>query len=184
MWHGLNGLELSLMNWLVSPIEGAFMDLLMSFFLFLARGSLVWILLTVLLFFDKRYRRTGYLTSAGLAIALLLSFVILKPILARTRPFLLLEGYSLIFPMPETYSFPSSQVTVAFAYVVMTWKSVKSLRIPVLTIASLVSLSKIYVYFNYFSDVVAGVFLGVFCGWFAVKLFEKYTVVRPELPER
>jgi len=68
MWQGLNGLELSLMNWLVSPIEGAFMDLLMSFFLFLARGSLVWILLTVFLLFDKRYRRTGYLTSAGLAI--------------------------------------------------------------------------------------------------------------------
>jgi undecaprenyl-diphosphatase len=178
MWSVLNELELSLMGRINSIVSGNIMDILMSFMLFLSRGSLVWMLLTVFLLFDRRYRRIGYKTSIGLILSLLLSFVILKPILSRVRPFEFLEGYSIIFPLPETFSFPSAQVTVAFAYLFIIWKDVRSLRVPVLLISILICLSKTYVYFNYFTDVLAGVCLGVFCGWFTVKLFERYTLVK------
>ncbi|WP_367363019.1 hypothetical protein [Mesotoga sp.] len=65
MWDVLNQVELSIMDSLIAMqlCPGQFMDLFLSFMLFLERGSLVWILLTVFLLFDKRFRRAGYMTS-------------------------------------------------------------------------------------------------------------------------
>ena len=180
MWDALNEFELSLMNSLNSAISGEVMDLFLSFMLFLERGALVWILLTVLLLFDKRFRRAGYMTSLGLGISLLVAFVILKPVFGRLRPLEFIEGYAIIFPIPETYSFPSSPVTIAFAYTAVLWNNVKMLRVPLVLLSAFIALAEIYVYFSYFSDVVAGVVLGALCGIITVRLFEKYTIIKPE----
>jgi len=180
MWNVLNQIELTVMHSINAGISSQFMDLLLSFMLFLERGALVWILLTVFLLFDKRFRRAGYMTSLGLGISLLIVFVILKPVFGRLRPLEFIEGYTIIFPVPETYSFPSSPVAVAFAYAVVLWNSVKMLRVPLLLLSSLIALAEVYVYFSYFSDVIAGALIGIACGIVTVWLFDKYTIVKPE----
>ena len=180
MWHSLNQIELLVMDSLNAVISGRFMDLFLSFMLFLERGALVWILLTVFLLFDKRFRRAGYMTSLGLGISLLIVFVILKPLFGRLRPLEFIEGYAIIFPIPETYSFPSSPVAVAFAYTAVLWNSVKMLRVPLVLLSSLIALAEVYFYFSYFSDVIAGALIGIACGIVTVWLFDKYTIVKPE----
>ncbi|NLT45079.1 MAG: phosphatase PAP2 family protein, partial [Thermotogaceae bacterium] len=85
MWDVLNDIELSIMDSLNAVMSGQFIDLFLSFMLFLERGALVWILLTVFLLLDKKYRRAGYITSLGLGITLFIVFVILKPVFGRLR---------------------------------------------------------------------------------------------------
>ncbi len=180
MWDVLNDIELSIMDSLNAVMSGQFIDLFLSFMLFLERGALVWILLTVFLLLDKKYRRAGYITSLGLGITLLIVFVILKPVFGRLRPLEFIEGYTIIFPIPETYSFPSSPVGVAFAYTAVLWNSVKMLRVPLVLLSSLIALAEVYVYFSYFSDVIAGALIGIACGIVTVWLFDKYTIIKPE----
>ncbi|HDP77316.1 MAG TPA: phosphatase PAP2 family protein [Mesotoga infera] len=184
MWDVLNQIELSVMHSLNAVMSGQFMDLFLSFMLFLERGALVWILLTVFLLFDKRFRRAGYMTSLGLGISLLIVFVVLKPVFGRLRPLEFIEGYTIIFPVPETYSFPSSPVAVAFAYAVVLWNNVKMLRAPLVLLSSLIALAEVYVYFSYISDVVAGAVIGLACGILTVWLFNKYTIIKPEKSDK
>jgi len=180
MWDVLNDIELSIMDSLNAVMSGQFIDLFLSFMLFLERGALVWIILTVFLLFDKRFRRVGYMTSLGLGITLFIVFVILKPVFGRLRPLEFIEGYTIIFPIPETYSFPSSPVGVAFAYTAVLWNSIKMLRVPLVLLSSLIALAEVYVYFSYFSDVIAGAVIGIACGIVTVWLFDKYTIIKPE----
>jgi undecaprenyl-diphosphatase len=54
------------------------------------------------------------------------------------------------------------------------------LRVPLALLSSLIALAEVYVYFSYFSDVIAGALIGIACGIITVWLFDKYTIIKPE----
>ncbi len=65
---------------------------IMKFVTTLGNGGMIWILLTILLLAIPRTRRVGCMMTAALLGALLINNIILKNLVARTRPYEMIEG--------------------------------------------------------------------------------------------
>ena len=59
----------------------------MKFFSWLGEFGLIWIVLAAVLLCIPKYRKIGLVAAAALLVDLLLCNILLKPIIARTRPY-------------------------------------------------------------------------------------------------
>jgi undecaprenyl-diphosphatase len=85
----------------------------------------------------------------------------LKLWLGRDRPPLSNPDPEPLVHLPATYSFPSGHATVSFACATVLALAVPRLRVPLYTLATLISFSRVYVGVHYPFDVLAGAVLGV-----------------------
>lgn len=109
-------------------------------------------------------------SSAGICVN------ILKYIFGRARPKLLAQQDIYTFdPFGFTagawLSFPSGHSSTIFAVAMATTILAPALRLPAFVLAVSVALSRIMINAHYFSDVLAGALLGVFCACLMAKLF-------------
>jgi undecaprenyl-diphosphatase len=119
--------------------------------------------------------KTGrWAALAGLAalVAGLASAEVLKSLVMQPRPFLSLPDVRLLVSPPSSYSFPSVNVTYAFAASSGAALTARRLldRLPVwgwgfLTLAVAVSYSRVYVGVHYPGDVLGGAIIGTSIGW-------------------
>ena len=124
------------------------------------------ILIGIVLLFFKKTRRDGVLVLISLAIGIIITNLILKPIVARPRPFA--EDASIIdfltsinYKLPSEHSFPSGHTQVAFntatVFAILNHKKGAWAFLP----ASLIAISRIFLCVHYPTDVLGGVFVGV-----------------------
>ena len=85
----------------------------------------------------------------------------LKLWVGRDRPPLSNPDPEPLVHLPSTYSFPSGHATVSFACATVLALAVPRLRVPLYTLATLISFSRVYVGVHYPFDVLAGAVLGV-----------------------
>lgn len=145
----------------------------------LGDGGLIWIALGAVLLFFKNYRRFGIMIFVALLFSLIINDNILKPLIARPRPFDL-ESWKTIFVYPElierpsSLSFPSGHSSSSLAAaVVLLFSKNKKLGIPVLVFALLMAFSRIYVHVHYATDVFAGIVAGTVYALLAVLLVSR-----------
>ena len=99
---------------------------------------------------------------------------LIKIISQRSRPFLDLEIISLI-PDQSGFSFPSGHAGFAFFSLAFIWKLFPGFRWIWLVVVFLISFARLYVGVHYFSDIIAGMLLGLFFGTLFFKWkFEKF----------
>jgi undecaprenyl-diphosphatase len=103
---------------------------------------------------------TPFLAGAALLAASLLSDQ-LKELAGRVRPSLADHGLSALVAVPGDASFPSGHATSAFAAAGVVAALHPRLRVPVLALAALVALSRVYLGVHYPSDVIVGAALGL-----------------------
>ena len=153
-----------------------FFDFLMPLLSLIDAHGEIWILTAVVLMCIAKYRTAG----ARLAIALLAGYVIcnliLKPCVARVRPFEINEAVNLIIARPADFSFPSGHTVSSFAAVPVIWNAHKKLGIASLVLATLIAFSRLYLYVHYPSDIAAGVLLGLTIGYFSNRINLKKTL--------
>jgi undecaprenyl-diphosphatase len=116
---------------------------------------------------DVKCRRFLPLAGTAGTIAVLLGSVLsggIKELVGRARPPVADPNVVALYPVPDTPSFPSGHATTAFAAAVAVGLFYPRLRLPLLTLAALVGLSRIYLGVHYTLDVVAGAALGVAIG--------------------
>ena len=101
------------------------------------------------------------LAAAGLA-GLVVS--LLKDAAERPRPPLGDPAIQAIGSVPDSTSFPSGHSATAFAAAVAVGLLCPRLRLPLLALASVVALSRVYLGVHYWSDVAAGSVLGALIG--------------------
>lgn len=93
--------------------------------------------------------------------------LVLKHIVARGRPFLLLEsgfyGISIPFTGAPFHSFPSSHSFTAFGVAFALSKVLPAWQTPLLLTASIVGLSRVIALEHFVSDVVASAFIAAWC---------------------
>jgi membrane-associated phospholipid phosphatase len=89
---------------------------------------------------------------------------ILKDTFERVRPALADPGIEALVPTPESASFPSGHAATAFAAAIVVGAFYPRLRWPLLGLAMLVGLSRIYLGVHYVLDVLAGAALGLGLG--------------------
>ena len=125
--------------------------------------GVIWIVLALALLCIPRTRRLGLCVALALICELLLCNVLLKPLVARPRPYALRE-IELLIEAPKDFSFPSGHTAAAFAAASALAMRRSRLTIPALVLALIIAFSRLYLYVHYPTDVLAGIVLGSLCG--------------------
>ena len=164
LWEG------TALLWIQENLRGV-LDPLVCLYTKLGDHGLVWILLCALLLLFPKTRRAGLAGALGLVLSLLCTNMLLKPLVARTRPWLLLEGLTPLVVEKDPCSFPSGHSSAAFACAGALWRTLpKRWGRAVLACAGLMALSRLYVGVHFPSDVFCGSLVGLLCGWAACKI--------------
>ena len=152
------------------------LDSVMIILSWLGDYGLVWCVMTAVLLARKKTRASGLVCATALLFSLLLCNVLLKNLLARTRPYdVLLWLQPLTLPLPD-FSFPSGHASASFAAATafaLTSPGKKWVVFAFMT-AFLISFSRLYVGAHYPTDVLGGLFLGLLCGYLAWFLWRRY----------
>ena len=100
----------------------------------------------------------------SLLLAAFLSDLLLKPLIARPRPFVLWPALIVIGGRPSDASFPSGHAAHAFAGAVMLAGALPKSRWIWWTLAMLIAYSRVYLGVHYLSDVIGGAVVGAISG--------------------
>ena len=157
-------IDFSILDFIQTHLRSAVGDVIMPLISKLGNGGAIWILLAIVLCCIPKYRKTSIILAAALITDVLLCNVILKPLVARPRPFLFNSDIKLLIPPPTDFSFPSGHTAVSFTSAFTLLFSKNKLWIPSMILASLIGFSRLYLYVHYPTDVFAGVLLGLIIG--------------------
>lgn len=153
--------------WIQEVLRGPVQDAFFSFYTQLGNGGILWIALCVVLLFFPRTRKAGFWALIAMLFGLVCTNVILKHLVGRTRPWLVLEGLVPLVVEDDPNSFPSGHTCAAFACCV-TWARCTGkrwLRCLCIAAALLMGFSRLYVGVHFPSDVLAGCAVGCLCAW-------------------
>ena len=166
----------------VQGIKCAFLDFLVPLITKFGDGGIFWIALAVIFLIFKKTRKMGLAMAFALIFGLIVGNLTMKPLIARIRPYNL-EGYEtirdalLVAPLKD-FSFPSGHTLASFEGATAIFAFNRKWGIPALVLASLVALSRLYLFVHYPTDVITGLVLGVtfgICGALLSRLiFKKF----------
>ncbi|MDE6203885.1 MAG: phosphatase PAP2 family protein [Lachnospiraceae bacterium] len=147
-------------------IRNPVLDPVMKVITTLGNAGIIWILLTILLLAFKRTRKIGIMSACALVCSLLVNNILLKNLVARVRPYNIVEGLVPIVTKPAEFSFPSGHAGSSFASGSVLYRRLpKRYGIPILVLAVLISFSRLYVGVHYPTDVLAGMLTGIGCSY-------------------
>lgn len=152
-------------------IRQDWMDGFWKFITMLGNSGWFWIAVSLLLIVPKKTRRIGITALAALAIGALITNAALKNIIARTRPYELIDGLVLMIEKQKDFSFPSGHTCASFAASMVYLKMMpKKYGVPFVVLAVLIAFSRLYVGVHFPTDVLGGLFVGIFSAWAALRL--------------
>lgn len=157
--------DMAILDLIQSNIRTGFMDAIMPFITQLGDAGLIWIILSIGLIIPKKTRKIGFVMIIALILNGIICNIILKPMLVRIRPFDVNTAIKLLINKPRDFSFPSGHTSASFTAVSVLFFRKSKLFVPSLVLAFLISFSRLYLYVHYPSDVLAGLVLGVLCGY-------------------
>lgn len=172
-------LDFIILDWIQMHLRCAVLDTFFSSVTHLADGGIIWILLAICLLLWKKTRWLGLALACSLVLDALLCNGLLKPLVARIRPYDLrpAAGLPLIAP-PTDFSFPSGHTAVSFAAVTgLTCSHARQWGWSLL-VAGMIALSRLYLYVHYPSDVLGGMLAGILAGWLGANLMKKLQNIR------
>ena len=101
---------------------------------------------------------------AALVIGALITNVALKNIVARIRPYEVVDGLKLLIEPQSDFSFPSGHTCASIGAAVAMYSFLeKKWGVLLLALAVLISISRLYVGVHYPIDVIGGAIAGIFC---------------------
>ena len=149
------------------------LDVIMPVISMLGSGAAIWVVITIILLFTKKHRTLGISMAVALTLCFLIGNCMLKPLVARPRPFDLFPDMKLLISRPGDFSFPSGHTMSSFAAAVVVFIKNRRWGTGALVLACLIAFSRLYLFVHYPSDVVIGMILGVGIAFFAVLLNER-----------
>lgn len=138
----------------------------MVFITRLGDAGIIWIVLSIVLLLIPKTRKSGAVMVAALVVDVLLCNIVLKNLVARTRPYDVNTGVHLLVEKLHDYSFPSGHTAASFASVTALYLAgEKKLWKFALVLACLIAISRLYLYVHYPTDVFGGILFGVISGY-------------------
>ncbi len=164
-------LDSSVLLWIQDTFENSYLTTVLKLITMAGNAGVIWIVLSAVFCVNKKTRRIGVLSFLGLAGSLIINIVILKNLVARTRPYETLSQVKLLIEAQNDYSFPSGHTASSFVVAsVIFFSTRKKYGIPCMLFAGLMGFTRLYVGVHYPSDVLAGMMSGITIGYFTVKL--------------
>jgi len=157
----------------IQEMQSPLADGLLSAITRLGDAGAIWILLAVVLLLIPKTRRCGIAMTLALLLVLLLGNCLLKPWIARLRPFMLNPDITLLIPPPTDGSFPSGHTYTGIAAATVLWHHDKRLGIPAMILAVLIAFSRLYLQVHFPSDILGGILLGLLCAEMSILLVYK-----------
>lgn len=140
----------------------------------LGNSGIIWIIITVLLLCIKNYRKIGIASAVSLVSSLVVNNIVLKNLIARPRPYTLIQGLTILTNPPADFSFPSGHTAASFACATVLFLMLpKKYGVPALILATLISFSRLYLGVHFPTDVLAGLISGVILGAISYELVSK-----------
>ena len=109
-------IELSILDW-IQTLHTPFLDKIMVFITRLGDAGIIWIVLSIVLLLIPKTRKSGAVMVVALVVDVLLCNIVLKNLVARTRPYDVNTGVHLLVAKLHDYSFPSGHTAASFASV-------------------------------------------------------------------
>ena len=156
--------ELNILNFIQNTIACPWMDRAMVAVTSLANAGIIWIVAALVLLFFPRWRRYGVMVLIALAASAVVGLVLIKPIVARPRPFLSVDFFELLIQTPQDFSFPSGHTMTSVAAAAVLWRADRRFGVAALALAALIAFSRMYLYVHFLTDILAGALLGAFIG--------------------
>ena len=158
-------IELSILDWF-QTLHTPFLDKIMVFITRLGDAGIIWIVLSIVLLLLPKTRKSGVVMVAALVVDVILCNIVLKNLVARTRPYDVNTGVHLLVAKLHDYSFPSGHTAASFASVTALYLAgEKKLWKFALVLACLIAISRLYLYVHYPTDVLGGILFGVISGY-------------------
>lgn len=163
-------LDWSILNFIRDSLSCGFLDFIMPKITMLGDFGAVWIVWAVILVCTKKYRKQGIIMLIAIAVGGLLGNIFLKNLIARPRPCWIGENFPLLIKKPEDFSFPSGHTLASFISATILFLTDRRFSYAAIPLAFLIAFSRLYLYVHFFSDVIAGMILGVLIGICVYKL--------------
>ena len=183
----IQSLDYQILSFIVESVRSNFLTPIMLFITRLGDGGIIWLILATFCLLKKKTRPCGAAMLLSLVIGLLIGNLTIKPLVARPRPFL---TYPELTNLVEQggYSFPSAHAMSSFAAATVFYIFFLKCRhaaygIPVLILAALIALSRLYVCVHYPSDVLCGTLLGIVIAIISVWLITRSNAFRKNMQE-
>jgi undecaprenyl-diphosphatase len=165
--------ELGILDWIQTTLRTPVGDMVMPMITAFADKGIGWILLACALILISRTRKTGIALFLAVGIEVILCNILLKPLVARSRPFVLNPEVHLMITAPLDYSFPSGHAAVSFACASVLWLKKSRWRFLFAALAVVIAFSRLYLYVHFPTDVLAGAFIGILAGIAACRILRR-----------
>lgn len=168
--------DMSVFTFFGEQIQSSTMNVVAEFITFFGGSEFVtpMAILGALLIPFKKTRKFGMAVLFAVLVGTLLTNLVMKPLFARPRPYIYYADNPVFMSWHEfagghlesEKSFPSGHTTAAFELGVSIFLVMKNKKIAWIfpVFSALVGLSRIYLMVHYVTDVIGGVFVGVFAG--------------------
>ena len=155
-------LDGAIVLWIQNTLRTPALSALLCPFTKMGHAGILWIAVSLLLLIPKRTRRAGILALGSMLLGFLVSNVLIKPLVGRVRPWLVVEGLTALVAERDPASFPSGHAACAFA-ACCAWAGEarkKWQKALLLLPAAVMAFSRLYVGVHFPSDVLVGALIG------------------------
>ena len=166
-------MDFYILDFIQSHWRCAFLDTTMPLITRLGDAGILWILSALVLLLIPKTRKVGAAVAAALVLEALFCNLLVKPLVARIRPYDINTAVQLLIKAPADFSFPSGHTGASFAAVSALFFRKNRWWIPGVILAVLIAFSRLYLYVHYPTDVLAGVVIGIFFGWLGSLLIQE-----------
>lgn len=178
MLETIQSMDFAILDWIHENLTCRALDVFFSFITHFGDAGLFWIGVGIVMLFVKRFRKAGICLLIAISLGFLVSNLILKPWVARTRPYDINTAIQLLISRPSDFSFPSGHTTASIASALAIFYHHKKIGSGALVLAVLIALSRLYLYVHFPTDVIVGALVGTLASiaaWALVnKAFPRY----------
>lgn len=174
MLENLLQLDGNILLWIQENVRNDILTPVMKFITTTGNAGMIWITIALILLLLPKTRKEGLLVGASLLGSLLVNNILLKNIVARVRPYEVIEGLELLVGKATDWSFPSGHTGSSFAAAVMMFLVLpRRYGILALIYALLMGFSRLYVGIHYPTDVLTGAITGTLCACIVYIIYKK-----------
>lgn len=156
-------LDFSILLFIQEYLRVSWMNGFWEFITHFGDGGIFWILLTVLLLIPKKTRKAALVAACSLLLGFLITNLTLKPLVDRMRPYEFSDAILPLGRLPRDASFPSGHTSASFACALIYVRMLpKKYGIPLVVLAALIALSRLYLCVHFPTDVLGGFLVALF----------------------
>lgn len=124
----------------------------------LGEKGIFWIALALILIGIPKKRNTGHAALLSIIFGFICGNLILKNLVARVRPYEVIEGLTILIEKQPDWSFPSGHAIVSFSFAFVIFRQLpKKIGLPTMLLAALVAYSRLYLGVHYLTDILGGI---------------------------